>query len=244
MKYFILFFFISVVTAGKAQEVVNLILVGDKGVTENIMEANAFIAVKKYPTYFQRLDYNLHAPLKKVRNYTDSTLTVLEGNFYEYDVNGALKISGNYVNNLKDKDWYFYNDTGKVVLEEKYAQGILMTTVNPDTVTKEKSLEKNFVKVDQEATFKKGNKDWIKYLSENVNGELADKSVKGGMVRAGFMVNKVGKCVDIYIKKSVEFVLDEEIIRVIENSPLWHAAIREGKNVNAFRVQPLTFSKQ
>ena len=150
MKYFILFFFISVVTAGKAQEVVNLILVGDKGVTENIMEANAFIAVKKYPTYFQRLDYNLHAPLKKVRNYTDSTLTVLEGNFYEYDVNGALKISGNYVNNLKDKDWYFYNDTGKVVLEEKYAQGILMTTVNPDTVTKEKSLEKNFVKVDQE----------------------------------------------------------------------------------------------
>ena len=83
-----------------------------------------------------------------------------------------------------------------------------------------------------------------KYLSENVNGELADKSVRGGMVRAGFMVNKEGKCVDIYIKKSVEFVLDEEIIRVIENSPLWHAAIREGKNVNAYRLQPLTFTKQ
>ncbi len=243
MKNLIVLFFVCITTVGKAQEVVNLILAGDKGATENIKEATAFIVVKKYSGYFQRLDYKLYAPLKKVRNYTDSTLSILQGNFYEYDANGAIKISGHYSDNLKDKDWYFYNDTGKVVLEEKYAQGNLVTSVNPDTVKEEKLLENNFTIVDQEATFKKGNTDWIKYLSENVNGELADKSVKGGMVRAGFMVNKEGKCVNIYIRKSVEFVLDEELIRVIENSPIWHPAVRDGKNVNAYRVQPLTFTK-
>lgn len=244
MKYLILLIFICVATAGKAQEVVNLVLVGDKGVTENIKEANSFIVVKKYPTYFQRLDYNLYAPLKKVRSYTDSTLTVLQGSFYEYDLQGAIAKSGYYLNNLKDKDWYFYNDTGKVVLEETYAKGILIKSLNPDTVKKEKAIETNFTKVDREATFKNGDKDWIKYLSENVNAELTDKSVKGGMVRASFMVNKEGKCVEIYIRKSVEFVLDEEVLRVIESSPLWHPAVKDGKNINAYRTQPLTFTKE
>lgn len=64
------------------------------------------------------------------------------------------------------------------------------------------------------------------------------------MVRAGFTINKEGKYVDIFIRKSGEFVLDEEIIRVITNSPLWHPAVQDGKNINAYTVQPLTFTKQ
>ena len=65
--------------------------------------------------------------------YTDSTLTVLQGSFYGYNLQGALIKSGYFFNNLKDKDWYFYNNTRKVFLEEKYAQGILIKSCNPDT---------------------------------------------------------------------------------------------------------------
>jgi protein TonB len=59
-----------------------------------------------------------------------------------------------------------------------------------------------------------------------------------------FIVNRDGKCIEVHLKKSVEFVLDQEAIRVVEQSPLWQPAVQDGKNVNAYRVQPLTFVKQ
>ena len=229
-----------------SQEIVNFVLVGDKGATENIKEAHSFIVVKKYPDGFKRLDYKIGAPLQTFRSYTDSTLTILQGSYYEYSLAGTVAKSGYYLNNLKEKDWYYYNDTGKVILEEKYEQGILVKTINPDTVKKviDSLHDGVFDKVEKEATFKKGDKSWKKYLSENLNGDVAAKSVNGGEVRVGFVVNKTGTCVDIYLRKSVEFVLDEEAIRVIENSPLWQPAYQNGRVVNAYRVQPITFVKQ
>ena len=229
-----------------SQEIVNLVLVGDKGVTENIKEAHSFIAVKKYPGEYKRLDYKIGAPLQKVRSFSDATLKILQGNYYEYDLQGTLIKSGYYENNTKHKDWYYYNDTGKVILEEKYDKGVLIITVNPDTVKKiQGSLYDDiFDKVEQEAAFKKGDKSWKKYLSENLNGDVAAKSVNGGEVKVMFVVNTAGKCIDVFLRKSVEFILDEEAIRVIENSPLWQPAYQNGRVVNAYRVQPITFVKQ
>ena len=59
-----------------------------------------------------------------------------------------------------------------------------------------------------------------------------------------FVVNTEGKCTQIHMAKSVEYVLDEEARRVIENSPLWQPAVQNGRIVNAYRRQPITFSKQ
>lgn len=69
-------------------------------------------------------------------------------------------------------------------------------------------------------------------------------SVKGGNVIVMFVVNTSGKCVGVHLEKSVEFVLDEEAIRVIEHSPLWQPAIQNARKVNAYRRQPVTFRKQ
>ena len=91
--------------------------------------------------------------------------------------------------------------------------------------------------------YKSGDKDWVRYLVQNLKAEVGEKSVKGGQVRVGFTVNTYGKCVDVYLRRSVEFILDEEAIRVIENSPLWQPAIQDGKKVNAYRVQPISFAK-
>jgi len=56
-----------------SQTIVNLILVGENGVTEDITKAKIFIVIKKYPTNFQRLDYKLHGPLIKSKTYSEST---------------------------------------------------------------------------------------------------------------------------------------------------------------------------
>ncbi len=244
-KSIIVIVFCIITVPAYAQQIVNLVLVGDNGITEDIKEARSFIVVKKYPGGFQRLDYNLGAPLIRVKNYSDSLLKILHGAFYDYAPDGSITKSGYYTNNVKEKTWFYFNDTGKVILEEQYEKGILIKIINPDTLPKEPGTDhKKFDKVDKEAQYKKGDNDWIRYLSGALDPEVGDKSVKGGTVKICFVVNTSGACVDIHLRRSVEFVLDEEAIRVIENSPLWQPAIQDGKKVNAYRIQPLTFVKE
>jgi hypothetical protein len=226
-----------------AQEIVNMVLVGKNGITTKIKEAQSFVVVKKYPDGFKRLDYPIHAPLKKLRSYSDSSLTVLQGTYYEYAADGAITISGYYENNLKHKDWFTYNDTGKVILIEKYANGLLTETINPDTVKKD-TTDKKLKPGEKEAVYKNGGKSWIQYLTRNLNADLAQKSVRGGTLKVAFRVNTDGKCVDVFLRKSVEFVLDEEGMRIIESSPLWEPAMKDDIKLNAYRIQPITFVKQ
>jgi hypothetical protein len=226
-----------------SQEIVNLVMVGKDGITENIKKANSFIVVKKYPDGFKRLDYPVHAPLIKLRSYSDSTLTVLQGAYYEYAADGAIAISGYYENNLKHKDWFTYNDTGKVILIQKYTNGILTETINPDTVKKD-TANKKLKPGEKEAVYKGSDKNWRQYLIRNLKADLAMNSVQGGTLKVAFRVNTDGKCVDVFLRKSVEFILDEEGMRIIESSPLWEPAMKNGVAVNAYRMQPITFVKQ
>lgn len=226
-----------------SQEIINLVLVGENGITENIKEANSFIVVKKYPDGFKRLDYPVHAPLIKLKSYSDSLLTVLQGAYYEYAPDGAIAISGYYQNNAKHKDWYTYDDTGKVILIQKYNNGNLLETINPDTVKKD-TADKKLKPGEKEAAFPGGGKSWIKYLTRNLNADLATKSVRGGTLKVAFRVNTEGRCVDVFLRKSVEFVLDEEGMRIIENAPVWEPAMKDGVTLNAYRIQPITFMKQ
>jgi hypothetical protein len=246
MKKTVLFFaglFIGMLSF--SQQIIKQVLINRKGgVTENREEAYSFIAIKKYPGYLQQLHYKIAGPLQKVESFSDSTFTVLQGSYYEYDVNGRITISGYYQNNVKEKDWYYFDDTAKVIKEEKYKAGILIKTINPDTVKEEKPRGKISAKGEREATFRRGNRDWIKYLSENINPDAGSESAKGGEVRVGFTVNTMGKCVEVYMRKSVELVLDEEASRVIESSPAWIPALKKGKKINAYRVQPLVFDVQ
>ncbi len=243
-KVFVLLFAFSANFYCFSQQIVNLVLVGNDGVTENIKKAHSVIVVKKYPEGFKRLDYKIGAPLQKLRSFSDSTLTVLQGSYFEYGQNGYAVKSGYYMNNLKEKDWYYYNENGKEMLKEKYENGILISSLKLDTVKNETGKKDSLKPGEIEASFKKGNKEWMKYLTTNLNADLASKSVKGGNVVVQFVVNTTGKCVDANLFKSVEFILDEEVIRIIENSPLWNPAAQDGKNVNAYRRQPITFVKQ
>lgn len=233
---------VSFALQGFTQDIVNLVFIGKDGVTDDINQAHSFIVIKKYPERYQRIEYKLSAPLIRLRNYSDSLLKILHGPFYEYAPDGSLSQTGYYANNLKEKNWSYYNDTGKVILEEQYEKGILIKTINPDTLQKKPSaVYKKSDKVEIEAQFKEGENDWRRYLRKALNDDVAIKSVNGGLVIVDFTVNKTGACVDVHLSKSVEFVLDEEAIRVIENSPLWKPAVQGDKKVNAYRRQPITF---
>ena len=199
-----------------AQEIVNIVLVGNEGVTQNVKDAHSFIVVKKYAgSIFQRLDYKLGGPLVKLRTYNDSNLTSLQGAYLEYHANGGIRFKGQYDQNLKTTEWYQFDDTGKHVFTEVYDKGLLVDSHPPDTTKKDTTKYKD----DREANLKGGIKTWISYLQKTTNGDVGLQSVRGGKVMVFFSVDTEGNLVDISMKKSVEFVLDEEALRVIRNSP-------------------------
>jgi TonB family protein len=80
--------------------------------------------------------------------------------------------------------------------------------------------------------------------STHMRADVALNSVNGGHVRVMFKINTEGKTTEIYLKKSVEFVLDEEALRVIRESPLWIPAFQNGQPLNVYRIQPVTFIKE
>ena len=225
-----------------AQKIVNYVFVGNNGITENINEAHSFIIIKKYGERFQRLDYKINAPLVKERNFSDSLLSILEGSYNLYNIKGALIETGSYKNNLKDGSWYHFDGENKLILEEKFSSGILVNS-KTDFSTKNDSQNQLPFKDEREATFGKGNNDWIKYLKQNLNSDVALNSLKGGTVMVGFTIDTIGTVFNIYLKRSVEYVLDEEAKRLIEKSPEWKPAFQNGKPLKAYRLQPITFVK-
>ncbi|MEO6669612.1 MAG: energy transducer TonB [Ferruginibacter sp.] len=224
-----------------AQEIVNIVYVDSSNkITEDIKQMRFFILIKKIPGGgFERLNYKLHAPLQSVQTYSDSSLTVLEGRNLIYDSNGNLILLGYYSNNKRAKSWYHYNDTFKVIREDIYEDGALVQTIDPDTVKKNKDSTK--YADEKEAMYKGGEKAWRKYLTQKLDPNVSVNSVAGGKILVAFMINKNGKGSDFFLRKSVEYVLDEESLRVLYEMPDWEPAFQNGKNVNAYRVQPITF---
>ena len=65
---------------------------------------------------------------------------------------------------------------------------------------------------------------------------------KTGNVVVSFVVNSDGELSEVGLRKSVEFSLDYEAMRLIKESPKWEPALQMGKPVKAYRLQPITFS--
>ena len=57
-----------------------------------------------------------------------------------------------------------------------------------------------------------------------------------------FIVSKDGTISDIKAETSLGYGMEEEVIRVIKKCPKWTPAMQNGKPVNAYRRQPITFA--
>lgn len=134
-----------------------------------------------------------------------------------------------------------YNDSGKVINFLKYANDSIVEVVD---LNKKDSSSISYPD-EKEASFPGGLKAWAKYLTKRLEKDnSAEKSFKGGKVTINFVIGKDGMVKELFVSKSVEFVLDEASLKMISESPKWNPAFQNGKNLNAYRVQPLTFMKQ
>jgi len=192
-------------------------------------------------------NYHFSGPLLSIETYKDESYTILNGLIAYYDNEGLIDSSGYTKNGKRDKTWYYYDDTLGFVYQKDYQDGKLIKETDLIAKRKEDSLNKKipdgFEKDEKEAEFKGGAGSWIKYLQKNIQfPKRAESLNKSGQVRICFYVNTDGSIGGIYVLKSIEFSLDKEAWRLIEESPRWEPAIQGDKKVKAYRIQPITFA--
>lgn len=104
---------------------------------------------------------------------------------------------------------------------------------------------KAYTKVEVEAGYPGGDEAWKKFLIKTLNSEVPGKNHSpAGLftVIAKFIVTKNGTVDSITAETNNGFGMEEEVIRVIKKSGTWTPAIQNGKPVNAYRRQPITFA--
>lgn len=127
-------------------------------------------------------------------------------------------------------------------------EGIVAPTVIDEGkgIVEEKKEDENkiFEKVEIEASFKGGESAWRKYLERNLNANVGpDNGAPAGIytVYVQFVVSKDGSISDVRALTNHGYGMEAEAVRVIKKGPSWTPAIQNGRSVNAYRKQPITF---
>ncbi|MEP7141294.1 MAG: energy transducer TonB [Ferruginibacter sp.] len=101
-----------------------------------------------------------------------------------------------------------------------------------------------FVRVENEAQFPGGQQAWARYLQKNLdpNTPVENGAPPGTyQVIVKFIVSKDGSISNVNAETKHGFGMEDEAIKIIQRGPKWTPALQNGKNVNAYRRQPVTF---
>ena len=107
--------------------------------------------------------------------------------------------------------------------------------------------DKIFTKVENEAAFPGGEAAWRRYLEKNLNASTpVDNGAPEGtyQVIVRFIVSKDGSISDVQAESKHGYGMEDEAVKIIKKGPKWQPALQNGRNVNAYRRQPITFVVQ
>jgi periplasmic protein TonB len=106
---------------------------------------------------------------------------------------------------------------------------------------------KVFNKVEIEAEYPGGAGAWTKYLKNNLDANTpVDNGAAEGTytVIVRFIVSKDGSISDVVAETKHGYGMEAEAIKIIKKGPKWTPAQQNGRYVNAYRRQPITFVVQ
>ncbi len=109
---------------------------------------------------------------------------------------------------------------------------------------KEDDENKVFNKVEVEASFPGGDAAWARYLHNNLDSNTPiDNGAPEGTytVIVRFIVSKDGSISDVVAETKMGYGMEAEAVKIIKKGPSWKPALQNGRNVNAYRRQPITF---
>ena len=99
-------------------------------------------------------------------------------------------------------------------------------------------------RVETEPVFGNGTEDWMTYLCKNLNNDVPKYyGCPPGIytVRINYAIGRDGCVLFTKAVTEIGYGMENEVIRVIEESPKWKPATQNGRIVNAFRYQYINF---
>ena len=108
----------------------------------------------------------------------------------------------------------------------------------------EEDEDKIFTKVEIEAEYPGGQGAWNKYVKKTIEGNIDELTEAGesGTCVVKFVVDKTGKVSDVEATTMKGSKLAEIAVNAIRKGPNWKPAQQNGRQVNAYRLQPVTFT--
>ncbi len=186
--------------------------------------------------------YHITGPLVKTEQYRDKDGNELDGSSRFYNERGWLDSTASYKRGRKDGYFRKMNGDSLKWKTEYLYRGDSLINVKDFTNRKDSAVES---KVEKESEYPGGVNKWSRYLNKNL--KYPDRAINikiEGEVRILFIVDKEGVVKDPYVAKSVEYSLDGESLKIVEQSGKWEPAFQNGKNVNTYKVQPVNFRLQ
>ncbi len=106
---------------------------------------------------------------------------------------------------------------------------------------------KIFTKVEVDAAYPGGESSWRRYLTNNLDSEVPGSNGAAAgtyTVIVRFVVAKDGSVSDVVAETSHGYGMEQESVRAIKKSGKWKPAIQNGRNVTAYKRQPITWLVQ
>jgi hypothetical protein len=123
-----------------------------------------------------------------------------------------------------------------ITVTNSYSQNVAADTVTVDSQI--------FQNVEVEASYPDGMDGWRKFLEKNLKPTTpVDNGAPVGIYRVivQFIVDKNGSVSDVKALTNFGWGMENEVVRLIKRSGKWTPAIQNGRPVNAYRKQPVTF---
>jgi protein TonB len=188
--------------------------------------------------------YYTWGSLVKSTRYADHDGTVADGRFCRYNSMGDLDSTGVFDHGKKNGSFFKFKtypkDSIVAIWQNDYLEDSLIKSI--DLITERQKNQHSDTVNEKEPEYPGGISQWQQYVVKNLRyPERAQKKNIEGQVRILFKVDKEGNITDPYIQKSIEYSLDQESLRIINQSGKWDPATKDGMPVNSYKIQPLNY---
>ncbi len=142
------------------------------------------------------------------------------------------------------EDQAISNKTVESDNKEQIVQAPIEDNSKAVEMPKDDDENKVFTKVEVDAAFPGGNNAWSRFLTNNLESNLPGENgaAPGSYtVVVRFIVSKDGSVSDVQAETNHGFGMEQEAVRVIKKSGKWTPAVQNGRNVTAYKRQPITW---
>ena len=182
--------------------------------------------------------YRTWGPLVKTQTFADREGVILNGRSSIYNSFGNLDSTGLFEHGKKNGAFFKFKTVSKdnvvPIRRYEYLQDSLVAFL--DLVT-EKNKDSNTI---QPPTYPDGEQKLNQYIAQHMRypERAMPKQIQGKTIIA-FIIDQYGKGEDFFMEKSVEYSIDQEVIRVIKSINAWEPGAAKETGPSRYYYQPV-----